>query len=368
VTQLHRLGDLVGRFGGRLAGDPDVRVSGFARLQDAQPGQLAFLSDPRRRSELTITRAAAVLLRDSDVSGMPPQGSTGSWVCDNPYLMFARVSQFITASATPPAPVGIASGAVVDATAEVHPEAWIAAGAVIEAGAIVGARTRIGAGSVVGAEASVGPDSLLHPRVVLYPRSQVGARCILHSGVVIGADGFGFARDGEQWVKIPQTGRVIIGDDVEIGANTTIDCGALSDTLIGNGVKLDNQIQIGHNVRIGDHTAMAACTGVAGSADIGRGCTVGGGARILGHLTIADGVNVSAATVVTHSLRQPGHYTGFFPVSDNADWEKSAAVVRRLPELRSRIRQLERRFDEVSRVTESQVPQGTGHAPSTSSK
>lgn len=368
MTQHHRLGDLVGRFGGRLVGDADIRVTGFAPLQLAQSGQLAFLSDPKRRSELSTTRAAAVLLRDSDATGTPPQGGTRMWVCDNPYLMFARVSQFITAFAQPPAPVGISPGAFVDARASVHPEAWIAPGAVVEAGASVGARSRIGAGSVVCAEASVGPDSLLHPRVVLYPRSQIGARCILHSGVVIGADGFGFARDGEQWVKIPQTGRVVIGDDVEIGANTTIDCGALSDTIIGNGVKLDNQIQIGHNVRIGDHTAMAACTGVAGSAEIGRGCTVGGGARILGHLTIADGVNVSAATVVTHSLRQPGHYTGFFPLSENAAWEKSAAVVRRLPELRSRIRQLERRLDEASTVTEPQAPQVAGRVSSPSSK
>jgi len=354
VDRAVRLGDLVARFGGRLessaggensSGDPAAtRVTGFASLAEAGPGQMSFLANPRYRKDVPATRAEAVLIRQSDADALraaSPPPSAVLWLCDNPYATFARVAQALQDLVrVAPAP-GLAPGAQVAPDAQLGADASIGPGAVIGAGCVIGARTQIGAGCVLGAGVHIGADSLLYPRVVVYDACVLGARAIVHAGAVIGADGFGFARDGAAWVKIPQTGRVVIGDDVEIGANTTIDRGALADTVIGDGVKLDNQIQIGHNVRIGAHTAMAACVGIAGSATVGARCTVGGGAIILGHLKVADDVNISAASVVTHSLHQPGHYTGFYPIGDNAAWEKSAAVLKRLPELRTRLRRLE---------------------------
>lgn len=340
-----RLGDLVDRFGGSLEGDADLEVSGFATLETATSDRLGFLSNSRYRAQLGSTRAGAILLMPADAEWFDTTGAArpgAFWLCPNPYLTFAHVAQMFADAANPPAPVGIAPGAVVDASAVVDPSASIASGAVIEAGARVGARVRIGAGCAIGRLASIGADTMLYPRVVVYQGCRLGERCIVHAGAVIGSDGFGFARDGAAWIKIPQTGVVMIGNDVEIGANTCIDRGALSDTVIGNGVKLDNQIQVGHNVRIGDHTAVAGCAGIAGSTTIGERCTVGGAAMVLGHLTIADDVHVSAATVVSHSLRKPGQYTGFYPISENAAWEKTAATLRKLPDMRGRLRAVEK--------------------------
>jgi UDP-3-O-[3-hydroxymyristoyl] glucosamine N-acyltransferase len=229
----------------------------------------------------------------------------------------------------------------------------IAAFAVVGEGVHVGAGVRIGPHVVLEAGSSVGAGSLLYARVTVGERCAVGQRCILHPGVVLGADGFGFAPHRGEWVKIEQLGAVRIGDDVEIGANTCIDRGALDDTVIGNGVKLDNLIQIGHNVRVGDHTAMAGCVGVAGTAVIGARCTIGGGAIVLGHLTLADGVNISAATVVTRSIGKPGHYTGMFPIDDNASWEKNAASLKQLNRLRERLRAVEQSLDNASQDTRS---------------
>jgi len=219
----------------------------------------------------------------------------------------------------------------------------IGALAVIEAGAVIGDGAVIGAQCFIGTGAAIGAATRLAPRVVVGNDCSIGARGILHSGVVIGADGFGFAPTEGRWEKIEQLGAVRIGDDVEIGANTCIDRGALDDTVIEDGVKLDNLIQIGHNVRIGAHTAMAGCAGVAGSADIGAHCTVGGGAVILGHLTLADGVHISAASVVTRSILKPGQYSGVFPIDDNSSWEKNAATLRQLHALRDRLRALEKK-------------------------
>jgi UDP-3-O-[3-hydroxymyristoyl] glucosamine N-acyltransferase len=314
------LAQIASRLGGRIVGDPGVLIRQVGSLERAGAGQIAFLSHPRYRSRLATTGAAAVVLgpEAETLSALP------RIVCDNPYAYFARLSQlFNPLTAQPPG---------------VHPSA------VVSPSARLGVRVSIGPGCVVGDEAAIGDDACLYPRVVVYPGCRIGARAILHSGAVIGADGFGVANDAGRWVKIPQIGRVLVGDDVEIGANTTIDRGALDDTVIEDGVKLDNQIQIGHNCRVGAHTAMAGCVAVAGSADIGRHCTIGAGALILGHLSICDHVHVSADTVISRSIRKPGTYTGMFPFDDNESWARNAALVRHLAELAGRVRALEKRL------------------------
>jgi UDP-3-O-[3-hydroxymyristoyl] glucosamine N-acyltransferase len=250
-------------------------------------------------------------------------------VAENPYLYFARVTQLWRRAQQQSAGPRIHPSAVVDPDAHIDPSAQIGPLCVVERGARIGAQT------------------VLKSRVTVSEDCVVGERCILHPGVVIGADGFGFAKDGERWEKIEQLGAVRIGNDVEIGANTCIDRGALSDTVIEDGVKLDNLIQIGHNVRVGRNTAMAGCVGVAGSATIGANCTIGGSAGVLGHLTIADNVNVSSFSLVTRSIHKPGHYTGFFPLEDNASWEKNAATLKQLSTLRERVRALEKELKET---------------------
>jgi UDP-3-O-[3-hydroxymyristoyl] glucosamine N-acyltransferase len=230
---------------------------------------------------------------------------------------------------------------VVDKSARIAKSASIGACTVVGKGAQIGEKAIIGPGCFIGDNAVIGAATRLHANVTVYHECRIGARCIAHSGVVIGSDGFGIARDDGVWKKIPQIGRVLIGDDVEIGANTTIDRGALDDTVIEDGVKLDNQIQIAHNVRIGAHTAIAACVGIAGSAKIGRNCALGGASMIYGHITLADGVNVSAGTLIMKSLDQPGTYTGVYPFSSHQRWLKNAAHLRQLDDLVKRVRALE---------------------------
>jgi UDP-3-O-[3-hydroxymyristoyl] glucosamine N-acyltransferase len=314
------LGEIAARLGGRVAGDPGTPIRQVGSLEHARVGEITFLSNPKYKAKLAATRASAVILGPDceQLTALP------RIVCDAPYLYFARVSQLFNAQTTQPP--GVHPTAVVSPTAR------------------LGARVSIGAGCVVGEGVTIGDDSCLYPRVVVYANCFLGQRAILHSGVVIGADGFGIAQDDAgRWVKIPQIGTVRIGDDVEIGANTTIDRGAIDDTLIEEGVKLDNQIQIGHNVRVGAHTAMAGCVAVAGSADIGRHCTIGAAAVILGHLKLADHVHVSAGTVISRSIHQPGVYTGMFPFDDNESWAKNTARVRHLADLADRVRALERK-------------------------
>ncbi len=313
------LTQIASRLGGRIAGDPAVLIRQVGSLERAGPGQIAFLSNLKFRPVLAATRASAVVLgADAEALTQLPR-----IVCDNPYAYFARVSQLFNPLTTQPCGV--------------HPSAAVAPEAKL------GARVSIGAGCSIGEAVSIGDDSCLYPGVVVYAGCRIGARAIIHSGAVIGADGFGIARDAGRWVKIPQIGGVVIGDDVEIGANTTIDRGTMDDTVIGDGVKLDNQIQIGHNCRVGAHTVMAGCVGVAGSADIGSQCTIGAGARILGHLSICDGVNVSADTVISRSIGKPGTYTGMFPADDHDSWARNTAVVRHLADLMERVRSLEKR-------------------------
>ncbi len=315
------LGSIVEVLGGELHGDAGFTIEGLAPLEGASGRHLSFLSNPRYQSQLSASKAACVIVSPQMRELALLRGAC--IVSDQPYLYFARVTQLWKKSLPQPVSPLLHPSAVIDPAAFVHPRARVGPLCVIERGAHVGADT------VLKSRVSVGEDCV------------IGERCLLHAGVVIGADGFGFAPNAGAWEKIEQLGAVRIGNDVEIGANTCIDRGALQDTVIEDGVKLDNLIQIGHNVRIGRHSALAGCVGVAGSAVIGNHCTLGGGAIVLGHLALADGVNISAATVVTRSIRKAGHYTGMFPLDDNAAWEKNAASLKQLHSLRDRIRALE---------------------------
>ena len=318
------LASIVASLGGVLHGDPSLVISGIAPLETATASQLSFLSHPKYQSQLLSSRAGCVIVDPQMQAAAQSRGAC--IVTDQPYLYFARLTQLWKRGLGSMEGPLVHPSAVVDADAVVHPTASIGALCVVERGA------RIGAGTVLKSRVTVGENCV------------VGERCILHSGAVIGADGFGFAPNAGAWEKIEQLGAVQIGNDVEIGANTCIDRGALQDTVIEDGVKLDNLIQIGHNVRVGQHTAMAGCVGVAGSATIGAHCTLGGGAIVLGHLSLADHVNISSATVVTRTIRKPGHYTGLFPLDDNATWEKNAASLKQLHSLRERIRALEEKL------------------------
>ena len=333
-----RLAEIVGRLGGELVGDPTVEVRGVATLQSARAGDLSFLVQPKYRPELAATRASAVILpqAERDATGLP------RIVCGDPYAYFAHVTQLFN----PPAPVvpGVHPQAVVAPDAKVPASASVGAGCVIERGATIGERVVLGPGCFVGEGTSIGADSRLHPRVIVYAACVIGARAIVHSGAVIGADGFGFAPQGGRWVKIAQTGRVLIGDDVEIGANTSIDRGAVDDTVIEDGVKLDNQIQIGHNCRIGAHTAIAGCVGIAGSTAIGRHCMIGGAAMIGGHLSIADRAIIAGSTVVTKSIDRPDTYSSVIPATPVRAWRRTVALMRGLERMSERIRELERRL------------------------
>ncbi len=332
--------EIVGALGGELIGSAELNITRIGALEGATPSTISFLSNPRFQAQLAQTHAGCVIVAPAFRDAAAARGT--AIVTPDPYLYFARLTQW-WARQTRPAPAsGVHPSAVVDARARIAPGASVAALAVIEADAVVEDGAVIGASCFVGAGAQVGAQTLLAPRVTLGAGCRIGRRCIVHSGVVIGADGFGFAPTEGRWEKIEQLGAVRIGDDVEIGANTCIDRGALEDTVIEDGVKLDNLIQIGHNVHIGEHTAIAGNAGVAGSARIGPRCTIGGAANILGHLTLAEGVHISAASVVMRSILKPGLYSGIFPIDDNASWEKNAATLRQLHALRDRVRALEK--------------------------
>ncbi|MFJ7566025.1 UDP-3-O-(3-hydroxymyristoyl)glucosamine N-acyltransferase [Herminiimonas sp. NPDC097707] len=337
-----RLGDLVERLGGRLIGDADIEVVGIAPLGDADASHITFLSNPKLRGQAAQTRAAALILSAADDEIVAASYQGARIVADNPYAYFARAAQLFAELHAHVAPVGIHSTASVDPQAKVAASASIGPHVTIEAGAIIEDACVIDAGCFIGRNARIGAATHFYPRVTFLAGCSIGQRGIVHPGAVIGADGFGFANEGGAWIKIPQTGVVRIGDDVEIGANTSIDRGALADTVIEDGVKLDNQIQIGHNCHIGAHTAMAGCVGVAGSAVIGKYCTFGGAAMVLGHLTIADRVHISSGSLVSRSINEPGQYTGFYPLAKNAEWEKSAVIVRNLAAMREKIREMEK--------------------------
>ncbi|HEV2008924.1 MAG TPA: UDP-3-O-(3-hydroxymyristoyl)glucosamine N-acyltransferase [Burkholderiales bacterium] len=339
----YKLSDIVKQFGGELIGDPGIRIRQVATLESARSWDITFLTHTRYLSQLNQTRAGAVILGADaqDASSLP------RIICGNPYAYFAKVSALLN----PPAAEkpGIHKSAVVSKSARVAKSASIGPCAVIGNGAQIADSVVIGPGCFIGEGVQIETQTRLHANVTVYHLCRIGARCIVHSGVVIGADGFGIAREDGVWKKVPQIGRVCIGDDVEIGANTTIDRGALDDTVIENGVKLDNQIQIAHNVRIGANTAIAACVGIAGSAKIGSNCALGGASMIYGHITIADNVNVSAGTLIMKSLEQPGTYTGVYPFSSHQRWLKNAAHLRQLDEWVKRVRALEERLEKAQR-------------------
>ncbi len=345
IVPTFTLGEIVADLGGTLSGNPQTVVRRLAPLASAGPDELTFLSGPRYASELSASQAACVVVSADQHALALSRGAV--IVVADPYFYFARLTQWWAQRVRPCVTPGIHASAVIDPTARLASGVFVGPLAVIEAGVVLETNVEVGAQCFIGQGAHLGAGTRLAPRVVIGHDCRLGKSCVVHSGAVVGADGFGFAprRSEAQpgWEKIEQLGAVHIGDDVEIGANTCIDRGALEDTVLGDGVKLDNLIQIGHNVRIGAHTAMAGCVGVAGSAVIGAHCTVGGAANVLGHLTLVDHVHISAASVVTRSLLKPGRYCGIFPIDDNETWEKNAASLKQLHVLRSRLRALEKK-------------------------
>lgn len=330
----HDLAALAARFGLELRGDPTRRIGGVATLARAQAHELAFLANPQYRSQLAATQAGAVVLAAGDAANAP----CDVLVATNPYAAFARIAALFETRVAPLA--GVHASAVVDPSASVDPGASVGPLCHVGARAVVAAGAELGPGCVVGPDCVVGPQSRLVARVTLVERVRIGARVLVHPGAVLGADGFGIAMDRGAWTKVPQLGGVVVGDDCEIGANTTIDRGALDDTVLEEDVRLDNQIQIGHNVRIGAHTAMAGCAAVAGSTRIGRYCLIGGGAGLVGHIELADRVSISAMSMVSHSIREPGEYSSGVPIQESRDWRRNAARFRQLDELARRIRKL----------------------------
>jgi UDP-3-O-[3-hydroxymyristoyl] glucosamine N-acyltransferase len=317
------LGELAVRFGLELRGAPEIRVSHVATLSQASEGSLSFLANSHYRRSLGQTRASAVVVAPDEAQSCP----VAALIASNPYLTYARIASLFhpqTHAAPGIHPTAVAaSGARIAASASVGPLA------VIEEGVLVGERVYIGPGCIVQRGARIGADTRLLARVNLYAGVQLGERCIVHAGAVIGADGFGFASDGGVWVKVPQVGSVRIGDDVEIGANTTIDRGAIEDTVIEDGAKLDNLIQVGHNVTIGAHTAIAACTGISGSTTLGKRCMIGGMVGFAGHLTIADDVVITGCSLVSASIREAGSYSSGMPTVPTRAWRRMVAHLRR---------------------------------------
>ena len=330
-----RLADLAVRFGCELRGDPDALIERVATLQDAAPGSLAFLANPHYRRHLPHTRATAVVLDAASAA----ECLVAALVTRNPYATYARIAQLLYPA--PPVRGGRHPSAVVEAGAEIDASAWIGPNAFIGRGVRIGARVSVGPGSVLLEDVEIGDDTRLVARVTLCQDVRIGERCILQPGSVVGADGFGHAPDVDGYVKVPQVGAVTIGDDVELGSNSTIDRGAIGDTVIEDGVKIDNLVQVGHNVRIGAHTVIAACVGISGSTTIGKRCMLGGMVGVAGHLAICDDVAVTGRTAVFKSISRPGAYSGSLWADDAKHFHRNAARFNRLEELARRVRRLE---------------------------
>lgn len=334
------LKELAERLGAELHGDGEHVISRVDTLENADESALSFYTNRRYRAQLSATRAGAVMVGASDTELCP----VATLVLPNPYLGYARVAAWLN---PPPAMApGMHASAVVDPSAEVAADATIGPHVVIESGVTVGARAVIGPGCVIGRDCRIGSDTKLIARVTVMYEVEIGQRVTIHPGAVLGAQGFGIANDDGVWVNIPQLGRVVIGDDVDIGANTCIDRGALDDTCIERGVKIDNHVQIGHNVHIGEHTAIAGCVAIAGSAHIGARCTIGGTSAVSGHLEIADDVHLTGGTNVPNSIREPGVYSSTLPLQSNRDWRRNMTRVKHLDELAKRVRRLEGRVEE----------------------
>ncbi|PMR80321.1 UDP-3-O-(3-hydroxymyristoyl)glucosamine N-acyltransferase [Halomonas urumqiensis] len=331
------LGEIANQLDARLVGDADLVVRGLATLKDAGSGQVAFLANRAYLKDLPGTAASAVLLHPQHGEACP----VSRLELDNPYLGYAALSRLFDPLARRD-PAGVHPSASVDPSAVLGKRVEVGPQAVIEAGVTLGDDVVIGPGSVVGADSQIGSGSRLYANVTVYHGVVIGQRAILHSGCVIGADGFGFAHDGSRWQKIAQLGGVVLGDDVEVGSCSSIDRGALGDTLIGDDVKIDSQVQIAHNVQIGDHSALAGCVGIAGSTRVGRHCMLGGGVGLSGHLTICDGVQVTGMSLVTNSIHEPGVYSSGTGAMKNAQWRKNAVRFKQLDELAKRLSRLEK--------------------------
>ncbi len=323
--------DIAERFSLPLRGAGDAVIEGVATLAKAGPGHIAFLANPRYRAQLADSAAGAVILGEDDADAAPG----AALIAKDPYATFAKVSALF--QSRPVREPGIHPSAVVDPSARVSPSAHIGPFVSIGANGVVGDGCVVGPGCVIGDDCILGDGCELIARVTLVTRVRLGGRVTIHPGAVLGADGFGLAMESGRWIKVPQLGGVVVGDDCEIGANTTIDRGALDDTVLEEDVRLDNQIQIGHNVHIGAHTAMAGCSAAAGSARIGRYCLIGGGAGVLGHLSVCDRVTITAMSLVTHSIREPGEYSSGTPLTDSRTWRRNAARFKHLDTLARRI-------------------------------
>ncbi len=337
------LGELAAQLGAEVHGDADCELHGVGVLHDAQPGQLSFLANPKYRKYLAATRASAVILSPDDVAHCPGN----ALVHANPYLTYARAAALLHPLHRPAA--GVSEGAWVDPAADVHPTAHVAPGCVVEAGTVIAERAIVGPNCVVRRNSRIGAGTRLVASVTLCADTQVGQGCVLHPGVVIGGDGFGLAPDGQgRWERVPQLGRVVIGDDVDIGANTTVDRGAIGDTVIHDGAKIDNLVQIAHNVEIGEGSAIAGCTGISGSSKIGRHCTLAGGVGLVGHIELTDNVHVTGFSMVTRSIDEPGVYAGGIPAISHAEWGRNFARIRKLDEMAKKIRTLEKQLAELA--------------------
>ena len=342
MARSYTLAELAQCSGAQLRGDGDCVIHGVESLNGAGAGQISFFNNSKYRRYLADTRASAVILRPDDAADCP----CNALVTDNPYLAWARVTRCFAADNHQEP--GVHPAAVVDARAQIDESASVAAGSVVGAGAVIGAEVRIGPNCVIGRNVVLGRGTRLVASVTLLDDVRLGEDCLVHPGAVIGSDGFGLANDQGRWEKVAQLGSVTIGNNVEIGANTTIDRGAIHDTVIADGVKLDNQIQVAHNVEIGENTAIAACTGISGSTRIGAGCTLAGGVGVVGHIELADGVHVSGASVVSRSLKEPGVYTGGVLAMPHKTWQKNIARIKQLDDMARRLRKLEKKLADTS--------------------
>lgn len=333
------LKELAQKVGGEVVGSGEVRIAGVSTLLNAAPDRISFLANPSYKRHLRDTKAGAVIANRDDADDSP----VPVLVSQNPYLTYARVAALLYPE--PSVPAGVHPSAVVADDAQLGAGVWIGPHAVIESGAVIDAGCFVGPGCVIGAGTRIGANGRLVANVTVLHDCVIGQRALFHPGVVIGADGFGIANDRGTWIKVPQVGRVVIGDDVELGANTTVDRGAIEDTVIHDGVKIDNQVQIAHNVQIGAHTAIAGCAGVAGSAKIGSHCAIAGGVGIAGHLEIVDGVQVTAMALVTKSITEPGVYSSGTPLQPNNEWHRNFVRFRKLDEMARRLRALEKKIN-----------------------
>jgi UDP-3-O-[3-hydroxymyristoyl] glucosamine N-acyltransferase len=317
-------GDLVKKLGGELIGDPNLLINSVASLESANQNSISFFNNPKYLDLLKSTKAAVVIIKKGNL----PDRSGTSIVIDNPYLYFAKVSQLLNPNKI--LKKEIHKSAIIHPSCKLGQDVYIGPNVVIEENVSLGDDVVIHAGSIVESDSAIGNASVIHPHVVIKANTIIGKNCILYAGCIIGSDGFGYAKDDSKWLAIPQIGRVLLGDNVDIGSNSTIDRGALDDTIISSGVKIDNLVQIGHNCLVGENTIIAGCVGIAGSAKIGKNCAIGGAAMILGHLSITDNVTISPGSMITRSIKTSGTYTALMPFQDHETWLKTAAKIKRL--------------------------------------